>query len=114
MRYGVAYSVSLLPLTLVPSVAHAQHLSPLLFAALLSPLLVFLLAILLGIVARSWKVGILHVGLVAIWVALFGVASYWVENDYIIWTPLALYLVHAFIIVMLLFVGIAKRLRSAG
>ncbi|MCP5090851.1 MAG: hypothetical protein GY949_08000 [Gammaproteobacteria bacterium] len=98
----------------MPSVAHAQHLSPLIVATALSPLLVFLLAIVLGIVARSWKTGILHAGLIVIWVLLFGVASYWVENDYIIWTPVALYSVHALIIVALLIVGIAKRFGSVG
>jgi len=96
----------------MPSVAQAQHVSPLLFTAALSPLLIFLLAIVLGIVVRSWKVGVLHAGLIAIWVLLFGVASYWVENDYIIWTPVFLYSVHALIIVALVIVGIAKRFRG--
>jgi MFS-type transporter involved in bile tolerance (Atg22 family) len=114
MRRGFTCPAGLLPLALMPGVAHAQHLSPLLVATALSPLLVFLLAIILGIVARSWKTGVMHAGLIVIWVLLFGVASYWVENDYIIWTPVALYSVHALVIVALLIVGIAKRLRGAG
>ena len=114
MRPGYPYPFSLLPLALIPGVAQAQHLSPLLVATALSPLLVFLLAITLGIVVRNWKTGVLHAGLIVIWLVLFGVASYWVENDYIIWTPVALYSVHALVIVALLIVGIAKRFRGAG
>lgn len=98
-----------LPLVLFPGVAHAQHLSALVVAIALSPVLVFLLAIILGIIARNWKVGAVHVGLIIVWILLFGVASYWVENDYIIWTPLFLYSVHALIITVLVIVGIAKR-----
>ena len=102
-------AASLLPVVLLPGVAHAQHSSPVLVAALLSPLLVLLLAVVLGVVARSWKVGGLHVGLIIVWILLFGVASYWVENDYIIWTPLALYILHSLIIVALIIVGLVKR-----
>ena len=85
----------------VPGVACAQEIPPLIAWMALSPILVLLLAIVLGIVSRSWLVGAKHAGLVALWVALFAIASYWIENDYIIWTPLVVYGVHAMIMLVL-------------
>lgn len=74
-----------------------------------SPIFVMLLAVLLGVLTRSWLVGAKHAGLVVIWVVLFGVASYWVENDYVIWTPLVLYSVHAMIMIALVVKGLLRR-----
>ena len=111
MRIKSATALVTIAALALPSIAHAQHISPLLAALALSPILVFLLAIVLGVVSRSWRVGAAHCGLVGIWVLLFGVASYWVENDYVIWTPLALYLVHAFIMVVLIGNGVLRRVR---
>jgi hypothetical protein len=86
----------------MPIVAHAQYIPPVIVALALSPILVLLLAVVLGAVSRSWLVGLKHAGLVLIWILLFGVTSYWVENDYVIWTPLALYVLHAVIMLILI------------
>ena len=96
----------------LPGIAYAQNIPPIIAAMALSPLLVMLLAVVLGFVSRSWKVGAAHAGLVATWVLLFGVASYWVENDYVIWTPLVLYGVHAITLIMLVIKGVLRRARS--
>ena len=93
----------------MPVVAHAQYIPPIIVALALSPILVLLLAVVLGVVSRSWLVGLKHAGLVGIWILLFGVAAYWVENDYVIWTPLALYVIHAFVMVILIVKGIRHR-----
>lgn len=101
--------ISAAPLLLTPAVAHAQHIPVWLAAAALSPLLVLVLAIVLGFVARSWRVGAIHTALVAVWVLLFFIASRTVENDYIIWTPIILYVAHAVLILVQIVIGIAKR-----
>lgn len=92
--------------------AYAQYVPAWLVAAALSPLLVLLLAIALGFVARSWRIGLIHVGLVALWVVLFVIAAQTVENDYVIWTPIVLYAAHAILVLALLIVTIAKRMRQ--
>jgi len=97
-------------LGLLPVTAHAQHIPLWLIVGALSPLLVFFLCIILGLLTRSLRVAALHMTLVLIWIVLFTLASYWVENDYVIWTPLALYLLHSALLVVLIVVQIAKRL----
>jgi MFS-type transporter involved in bile tolerance (Atg22 family) len=96
----------------VPGTALAQNISPIIAALALSPVLVFLLAIVLGFVTRSWRVAVKHSGLVCVWILLFGIASYWVENDYVIWTPLGLYLIHAATMVILIARGLLRRIKS--
>ena len=78
----------------------------------LSPLLVLVLTAVLGVVVRSWKAGASHAALIVVWIVLFGIASYYVENDYIIWTPLAIYILHSLLIIGLIAVGIVRRKRD--
>ena len=95
----------------LPGTALAQNVSPIIAALALSPILVFLLAIVLGVVTRSWRVGARHFGLVCVWIVLFAIASYWVENDYVIWTPLMLYGIHAITMIFLIVKGVLQRAR---
>ena len=101
---------------LLPGVASAQQVPPLIAWMAISPIFVLLLAGVLGIVSRSWLVGAKHAGLLVLWILLFAIASFWIENDYIIWTPLALYAAHALIMLVLLVRGLIHRARrdSAG
>jgi uncharacterized protein YggT (Ycf19 family) len=92
-----------------PVSAHAQNIPPIIVAIAVSPVLVILLAVVVGILYRSWLVGATHAGLVVVWVVLTAVASYWVENDYVIWTPLVIYCVHAIILIVLVFIGVLRR-----
>lgn len=92
-----------------PATAHAQHVPLWLFAAVLSPIAVLLLCVVLGAVTRSWRTGLRHAGLVVLWVTLFSLASYFVENDYVIWTPLALYVLHAALVGVLIAVAVVRR-----
>jgi hypothetical protein len=96
----------------LPGVALAQNIRPIIGALALSPVLVFLLAIVLGFVTRSWRVAVKHSGLVGVWILLFGMASYWVENDYVIWTPLVLYGIHAATMIFLIARGVLLRARG--
>lgn len=97
-------------LVLLPRDAAAQYIPPWLVVGALSPLAVLALAVLLGLLARSWRTGALHGGLVVLWVLLFLVAAYFVENDYVIWTPMVLYAAHALLIMVLIIAKLARRL----
>jgi len=94
----------------LPVSAYAQYVPPWLIAALLSPILVLFLCIILGVLCRSVRIGALHAGLVITWVVLFSLASYFVENDYVIWTPLTLYILHSALLFVLIVVEAAKRM----
>lgn len=70
----------------------------------------FLLCIVLGCLTRSVRIGALHAAFVLAWVVLFYLASYFIENDYVIWTPLALYILHSALLLVLIVFEIAKRI----
>ncbi|MDH3434244.1 MAG: hypothetical protein OEM60_10315 [Gammaproteobacteria bacterium] len=99
-------------LLLLSSSAHAQYIPPILVAAALSPLLLISFAIILGVFARSWRIGIRHTLFVFLWILLFGFASYFIENDYVIWTPLVLYAAHFLLMLVLILVNFAKRIST--
>jgi hypothetical protein len=94
----------------LPVSAHAQYVPPWLVAAVLSPILVFILCIILGVLTRSIRIGGLHAVLVLTWIVLFSLASYFVENDYVIWTPLALYTLHSTLLLVLIVVETGRRI----
>jgi len=100
--------MTMLAVTL-PEIAHAQQIPPSIAVLALSPILVLALAIGLGVVTRSWMIGGLHAAIVSILVMLFAIASYWVENDIVIWTPIALLGIHAVILVVLIARGVLRR-----
>ena len=59
-----------------------------------APLVALLLAGILGIVARSWALGLKHAGLVVVWVAWFVVSAKFVPSDLVIWASVALLGLH--------------------
>jgi hypothetical protein len=101
-----------MPLAIAPVPAYAQEIPVWLAAAAASPVLVIVLAVVLGFVARSWRIGTLHAGLVLLWVVLIVIALRTLENDYLIWTPVALYAIHAALILILILVGTLRRVRA--
>lgn len=102
MQSSTSQALWSLMLLALPRMAMAQNIPPEIAALALSPVLALLLALVLGIVNRSLRIGLGHSGLVVLWILLFGVASYWVENDYVIWTPLVLYGIHTATMVILI------------
>jgi hypothetical protein len=109
-RPSTRAATAALVLGTLPVSAHAQYVPPWAIAAVLSPVLVLALCIVLGLLTRSVRVAALHAGFVLAWVALFALASYFVENDYVIWTPLVLYLLHSTLLVVLIVVEMARRI----
>ena len=114
MRINFSKPAGIASLALLPGIAYAQYVPIWLVVAALSPVVVILFAVMLGVLTRSWRIGALHTGLVIVWVLLFGFAAYFIENDYIIWTPLVLYAIHALLILVLIVVNIAKRIANVG
>ena len=112
MRVGLSKAFTTATALTLPGAAYAQEISPAIAAFALSPILVLGLAITLGIVSRSWWVGIAHAALVGIWILLFAVASYWVESDAVIWTPIAVYAIHAVVMVGLIVRALTTRTRD--
>lgn len=98
----------------LPFSAHAQYIPAWMVVGALSPLLAILLCIILGWLNRSVRIGALHAAIVFAWVVLFSLASYFVENDYVIWTPLVLYLLHSALLVVLIVVQVVKRIAGNG
>ena len=96
----------------VPTVAYAQRVPVWLVAAVLSPLLVISFAIILGLVTRSLRIGLIHAGLVLGWIIIFAFVSNVFTNDYVIWTPLVAYAVHALVMLVLIIVNTVKRIRG--
>ena len=101
-------------LLLIPGIAHAQYVPFGFIAAAVSPLIVILLAIILGFVTKSWRVGTAHTGLLVLWVMLFIITAQTFENDYVIWTPIVFYAVHTVLILILIVNNIYKRSRSTS
>ena len=104
-RIGLAAILGLLPTS-----AYAQHVPTWLIAGVLSPVLVLFLCVVLGLLTRSVKIGVRHAVFILAWVVLFLLTSFFVENDYVIWTPLLLYLVHSALLVVLIVVQTVKRI----
>lgn len=112
-RYKPIDCLFLLALLALPGAAYAQRIPGVVAALAISPILVLSLCVALGIATRNWLVGIGNAILVLFWVTLFLIASYWVENDYIIWTPLVLYGLHAVVLVALVARSILRRVRHS-
>jgi hypothetical protein len=98
--------------SLASEMAHAQHAPTSIAVAALSPLAVVTLAVVLGMVAGSWRAGIMHAGLLLVWVLVFLFTVQHVENNYVIWIPIILYAAHTPLLFALLAVQIARRLAS--
>ena len=104
--------VGLTSLPLASEMAFAQHVPTSIAVAALSPLVVVALAVVLGIVAGSWRVGIMHAGLLLVWILVFLFTAQHVENAYVIWVPIILYGAHTLLISVLLVVHTVRRLAS--
>jgi len=92
-----------------PISAQAQYVPIWLIAGVLSPLLAFLLCVILGLLTKSIRTGGRHAIIIFIWIILFSLTSYFVENDYVIWTPLVLYALHSALLVVLIVRQIIRR-----
>jgi hypothetical protein len=96
-----------------PLLAQAHAIHPWMAAAALSPLLALALAVALGFLSRSAIKGMVHCGLIILWVLLFWLASNLVTSDLIIWTPLILYAIHVLVLIALVVIQARARISTA-
>jgi hypothetical protein len=73
----------------IPSAVFAQHLTwqiVWLFAG--APVVAVLITIVASIVSRSWKVAMMGLGSVGVWIGWYWVAAQTAERDVLFWIPL--------------------------
>ena len=87
---------------LVPSVALAHAIPPVVVGLALSPVVALLLACVYGYLEGRWRVLVLHLLLISAWVVWFGIAANFATSDYIIWAPIAAIIAHIAILVLLI------------
>jgi hypothetical protein len=68
----------------------------------LSPVILFVLSIVLALVTKSWKLGLKSVLVGVFWVSWFILASMFVESDPIMWAPIIGLGTHLFVLVVFL------------
>ena len=82
--------------------AQAQRIPEFAVGIVLSPLILFVLSIVLALVTKSWKLGLKSVLVGVFWVSWFILASMFVDSDPIIWAPIIGLGTHMFVLVVFL------------
>ena len=77
-----------------------------------APILAVLLAVGLGIVTRSWLVGLANAALVVVWVAWFLAASNYSTSDLFIWASMAALALHSLVMLWLIVVQVVRRVEA--
>lgn len=92
--------------------ALAQEIRLWMVAGVVSPLWAFVLVIALALCApRVGKAG-LHAILLVVWIVAFLLASFYVENDWVIWTPMHLYILQLALLPILVFRQLLRRIET--
>lgn len=99
-------------LLLVSSPALAQEIRLWMVAGVVSPVWALVLVVALALCApRVGKAG-LHAILLVVWIVAFLLASYFVENDWVIWTPMHLYILQLALLPIFLFRQLVRRIET--
>jgi hypothetical protein len=101
-------------LALWPLDAHAQKIPWIVLPLALSPILAIFLSAVLGVVTKSWLVGIASTGIVAAWVAWFAVASKYSTSDLLVWAPIVALGLHLIVMIPWIVLLVFRRARSKG
>jgi hypothetical protein len=72
----------------MPRDALAQHIPWIVLPLAASPLVAFVLAVTLGVLSKSWRVGLANMALVSAWVGWFVAASNYTTSDLLIWASM--------------------------
>ncbi len=101
-------------LVLVSPPALAQKVPLWVVAGVLSPALALVLVVALALSApRLGKAG-LHIKLLVLWIVAFLLAAYFIENDWVIWTPMHLYILHLALLPIIVFRQLLRRIESSA
>ncbi|MGH7165815.1 MAG: hypothetical protein ACREIS_09870 [Nitrospiraceae bacterium] len=95
-----------------PSDAYAQKVPWIVLPLAVSPVLALSLSVALGVVTRSWLVGLGSTGLVIVWVAWFAAASKYSTSDFMVWAPIVALGLHSIGMVWLIGLHVFRRARS--
>lgn len=99
---------------LVSPAALAQKVPLWVVVGVVSPVLALVLVGALALSApRRGKAG-LHVRLLVLWVVAFLVTSFFVENDWVIWTPMHLYILHLALLPIFVFRQLLRRIETSA
>ena len=101
-------------LLLVSPPALAQKVPLWVVAGVLSPVLALVLVIALALCAPGLGKAGLHIKLLALWIVAFLLASFFIENDWVIWTPMHLYILHLALLPIFVFYQLLRRLEPSA
>ncbi len=101
-------------LLLVSPPALAQKIPLWVVAGVVSPVWALVLVIALALCAPIRGKAGLHSALFALWIVAFLLASNFVENDWVIWTPMHLYIVQLALLPILLFHQLVRRVEASA
>lgn len=99
---------------LVSPAALAQKIPLWVVVGVASPVLALVLVGALALSApRTGKAG-LHVLMLVLWIVAFLLASYFVENDWVIWAPMHLYILHLALLPIFVFRQLLRRIETSA
>ena len=90
----------------------AQEVPLWIVVGVVSPALAFSLAASLALISPGLGKASLHLKLLALWIATFLLTSFVVENDWLIWTPMHLYIAHLALLPIFVFRQLLRRIES--
>lgn len=99
-------------LLLVSPPALAQEIRLWMVAGVVSPLWALVLVVALALCAPGLGKAGLHAKLLVVWIVAFLLASFFVENDWVIWTPMHLYILQLALLPILLFRQLLRRIET--
>jgi len=101
-------------LLLVSTPALAQEIRLWMVAGVVSPLWALILVGALALAAPKLSKAGWHAMFLAIWIVAFLLASNFVTNDWVIWTPMHLYIVHLAVLPIILFRDLLRGIESSA
>jgi hypothetical protein len=101
-------------LALVSPPVLAQKVPLWVVAGVLSPVLALVLVIALALSAPRLGKASLHIKLLVLWIVAFLLASFFIENDWVIWTPMHLYILHLALLPIFVFRQLLRRIETSA
>lgn len=98
---------------MLPGVAFAHAVPPILIGLALTPLVALILASIYSVLRGRWRVVAINLLLITFWVGLFVVVSNTVTSDFIIWSPIAAIIIHIIVLLVLIVWHFLRRQRPA-
>lgn len=101
-------------LMLVSPPALAQKVPLWVVAGVLSPAWALVLVVALALSAPRLGKAALHIKLLVLWIVAFLLASFFIENDWVIWTPMHLYILHLALLPIFVFRQLLRRIETSA